>query len=143
MLFIEFSIIDNKKFQEFLKVYDIIRTVQTDSSSELQPLAFWQNVIPEYSKVNFSQKEKSSGRFPFEDMMNYLHHTLEVDYKDCQIMTPSTGKIELQALSYPYGGLDRLIYFLKTFALQANKVNAGFGEKNVIWKGEFDFYYEK
>lgn len=88
MLFIKFIILEEDKFQDFMKVYDIIREVQTDSYSECQPIAFWEKVIPEYSKANFSHQAKPSGKFPFVEMMKYLHHTLEVDYLSCEKFSP-------------------------------------------------------
>lgn len=78
----------------------------------------------------------------FDMMMDYLQINLEVEYKELKEIKPEKGRLEFLPLSYPYGGMDRLIIFLKTFDCKATKIDSGFGIKKVIWIADLDFECE-
>lgn len=55
MLFIEFDILDDKKFEDLLKIYPIISKIHFNQKPE--PIEFWLDLIPDYSKANFNLVE--------------------------------------------------------------------------------------
>lgn len=145
MLFIEFDILDDKKFEELLKIYPIISKIHFNQKPE--PIEFWLDLIPGYSKANFNLVEYEDPNYErekinFEMMMDYLQINLEVEYKELKEIETGKGKLDFLPLSFPYGGMDNLIIFLKTFDCKATKIDSGFGIKKVIWIADLDLDFE-
>lgn len=142
MLFIEFDILDAQKFVDFQQLYEDI--VKVSNTEKPETVEFWQARVPQYCQVFFNlvpynHPNYDRRKMDFEAMMDYLQINLEVEYKVCQEIGMGKGRLEFLPLAYPYGGMDRLILFLRMFDCPANKINSGFGLKTVVWNHLLDF----
>jgi len=142
MLYIEFDILSDQKFDTFLEIYPII--VEANHSESPKSIDFWLILIPPFAKAYFNlvahnHPDFDSYKLDFRMMMDYLQINLEVDYKECISTTVGKGRLEFVPLSYPYGGMDRLLLFLSAFDCKATTIDSGFGIKKVIWHSDLEF----
>lgn len=142
MLFIEFNIDDQAHFEDLVGLYKTFS--QANYLEKPKPMSFWHSVVPPYVKqhcnmVDYGEPGYDRGKIDFEQLIDYLQRDLEVDYEGLNQLTEQTGRLDFVARAFPYGGLDRLIYFLSYFGCAASLINAGFGPKKVTWQADGDF----
>ncbi len=141
MLYIQFDITDQYKFEEFKKVYDVLYMIKP--KEEGKPIDFWLRLIPDYVKrflAEYYKEDQNSGEmapYSFTATINYLEFGLEVDFNNLTQPSPNTGKLEYSALAFPYGGMERLLIFLKAYGLIPNETYNGFAVNQLKWESSF------
>ncbi len=143
MLYIQFEIKDQEKYTIFKKIYDVLYEIKPKEESK--PLVFWEETIPEYAKTflqRFYKLENALSplvRENFKATVNYLEFGLEADFTNLTMINATTASIGFQALGYPYGGMDRLLIFLKAFDCIPNEVFNGFSVCQLSWDTLYDY----
>jgi hypothetical protein len=143
MLYIQFDIEDQEKYIIFKKIYDVLYEIKPKEESK--PLEFWEETIPEYAKMflqEFYTLENALSplvRENFISTVNYLEFGLEVDFTGLIMVNATTTRINFEALGYPYGGMDRLLIFLKAFDCIPNEVFNGFSICQISWDTLYDY----
>lgn len=143
MMFIEFYIADQSRFDDLLKLYPIFSSANYDEKA--LPVSYWLETMPAYvldhcNLMEYGETGYDSQKSDFNSLINYVQRDLEVDYQLLEQSSTSHGRIGMLARAFPYGGLDRLVYFLSYFDCRATRMDAGFGPYQVSWQtnGEFD-----
>lgn len=114
------------------------------------PIEFWNEIIPEYSqsyfnRVPYGNEGYKDGVYTFEVIMDYLQNDMEVDFIICETLDDNTARVDFIPYAFPYGGMERLIMFLKTFNCKAVKADIGNDIRTISWgnMGAFDFEFSK
>ncbi|MFT5891211.1 MAG: hypothetical protein ACI9Y7_001312 [Dokdonia sp.] len=143
MLYIQFDIKDQEKYTVFRKIYDVLYEIKPKEES--RPLEFWKETIPEYVKTflqgfyNLENALSNLVRDSFKATVNYLEFGLEADFTGLTMVDATTARIDFEALGYPYGGMDRLLIFLKAFNCIPNEVFNGFSVCQLSWDTLYDY----
>ncbi|WP_237274946.1 hypothetical protein [Tenacibaculum ovolyticum] len=132
--YIEFELIDNEKFKDLLKVYNIIANLKSKQENESDN--FWLNTFPNYSlkyysftnkdlKPEFETAEFNDENWHFFSMTTHLVEDIEIELLECVDMENGKGRLNFNAYSYPYGGTDGLTTFLNSFGFKATEIDDG------------------
>lgn len=142
MLYIKFQIKDPIKFQAFQKVYELLFEIKPKEES--RPPEQWNQLFPDHVKEHLAAYYNDDlatpvmQRWSFQDMVNYLEFGLEVDFE--YLTTEGClGEIGYKALAFPYGGLDRLLIFLKSFDCIPIESYTGFSVVRIAWTGTYEY----
>lgn len=145
--YIEFTIVDEAKFNDMKYVYDLIADAK--NSGQLKPEEYWLTVFPEYSlkqfyflngdvKPKFETASKDNYNWRFSALINLLQIDLDVELLECKRFE-NKGRIEFSAYGYPYGGITGLTMFLNSFDCKASVIDEGGGRYSVNWISDSDF----
>ena len=143
MLYIQFEIKNTEKYYAFKKVYKVLYEIKPKQES--RPLEFWEDIIPAYSKKfleGFYKHENARSELVREDftsMVNYLEFGLDADFIELKILNPTTGQVDFAALGFPYGGMDKLLMFLKSYEFNPKEVYNGFAVCKLNWTSKYAY----
>ena len=160
MLYIQFEIKNTEKYYAFKKVYKVLYEIKPKQES--RPLEFWEDIIPAYSKKfleGFYKHENARSELVREDftsMVNYLEFGLDADFielkilsnlplkwslhfNELKILNPTTGQVDFAALGFPYGGMDKLLMFLKSYEFNPKEVYNGFAVCKLNWTSKYAY----
>ncbi len=145
LLYIVFEILDRSKFEDFLRMFHLIKEIRY--MEQTLPIEFWNEIIPKYSQsffntVPYGTEGYKDGVYDFNIIMDYLQHDMEVDFILCQELENSTAQIDFVPYAFPYGGMDRLIMFLRTFECKAIKADIGNDVRTISWVNNEDLDFE-
>lgn len=174
MLFIEFDILDENKFKDFEVIFNILKEISLErdfDQSVFKNYTFWLKSLPFYAKTHFNipiveidetmsefeillegsnetvtynESGKDDRKLDFHRLIDHLQKNLEVEFNFFERKDESKGKLSFVALGYPYGGMDQLMLFLKSFDLIGTLAETGFGLRKIVWEKEmFDFSFEE
>jgi len=146
--YIEFTIRDKNKFDDFIKLYKLIS--EAKNSDDYKSDEFWFNKFPNHAlkqyhfsktdlKPKFETAKLVGGTWHFYTMIDYLLESLDVELGNCRAKDDKKGKLNFCAKNYPYGGITGLIMLLNSFDCKATNIDEGGGIYNVIWKSETEF----
>lgn len=148
LLYIVFEILNRAKFEDFLRMFHLIEELRF--KEQTLSVEFWNEIIPAYSQSFFNNVSYGSANYKedvydFVVIMDYLQHDMEVDFIHCQELESNTAKIEFVPYAFPYGGMERLIMFLKTFECISTEADIGNDVRKITWgnNGAFDFEFSK
>jgi hypothetical protein len=145
--FIEFTILDEARFNDMKNVYHLI--AEAKNSGQPQSEEYWLTVFPEYSlkhyyfldsdaKPVFATAEKADSNWRFAAMISLLQVDMDVELMECKRLE-NKGRIEFSAYGYPYGGITGLTIFLNSFDCKATEIEDGGGVYSVHWSLGSDF----
>jgi len=143
MLYIQFEIKNPEKYYAFKKVYKVLFEIKPKGES--RPLDFWEEIIPTYVKKfldGFYKKENALSDLVKEDFtsfVNYLEFGLDADFIDLRILNPTTGHVDFAPLGFPYGGMDKLLIFLKSFDCIPKEIYNGFSVCKLTWTDKYTY----
>lgn len=145
MLFIKFDILDQQLFSDFLRFYEML--VKIKAVDDQKQMEFWQAFIPQkvqqqYNLVDCDDPKYDSKKAGFQQILQYLQVDLEVNFTACKKLEEAKGIVRFETGNYPYGGMDRLIYFIKTFDCVATEIYNGFDVNSVEWLDDGEFKCE-
>ena len=138
MLYIKFHIKDQQKFEDFKKIYEVLEEIKPREESK--PLSFWKTMFPEYAinvLGNYCNETPLSSE-SFEGFINYLEFGFEADFKELSKPLVETAIITYKPLAFPYGGMERLLVFLKMFDCIPTECYNGFTVYTFKWLSDFD-----
>ena len=164
MLFIEFNILNDEKFQDFKVVFEILKEISLKrdfDQSVFKNYTFWLESLPFYTHEHFNipsieidetmdefaieifgsnetltynEELLNSEKYDFHRLIDHLQKNMEVEFNSLEKTSSSKGKLSFEALAYPYGGMEQLILFLKAFDLIAVQAETGFGLRKIVWQ---------
>lgn len=143
MLYIQFEIKDLAKFEALKRVYNVLFEIKPKEESK--PIEFWQEMIPNYAKDflgGYYEEEKALSMLipaSFTDTINYLEFGLEVDLEGLVQVDETKIRLDYTALSFPYGGMDRLMIFLKAYDCIPCEAYTGFSVVKLNWTSAYDY----
>ena len=145
--YIEFDILKMQNFEDMTRVFKSIK-----EAKELEiPKGdkFWLENFPKYClekfyfdendiKPDFKTAKLSKNVWHFYSLIDLLEVNYEIEYIDCLLINPNKGKLMFNAYSFPYGGTDGLITFLKSFDFVPTRMDDGTEEINIGKKSLLD-----
>lgn len=143
MLYIKFDIKDQEKYIIFKKIYDVLYEIKPKEESK--PIEFWQEIIPPYAKLflqGFYKEENILSPLiheSFKSFINYLEFGLEADFIDVTAINSTKSQVRFVALGYPYGGMDKLMIFLKAFDCIPYEIFNGFSVCSLSWNTTYEY----
>lgn len=145
--YIEFDIFKTQNFEDMKRVFMLIK--EAKELEKTKGDKFWLDNFPKYclEKFYFSKKDikpdfetakLSKNVWHFYSLIELLEVDYEIEYIDCLLINPSKGKLIFNAYSFPYGGTDGLITFIKSFDFVPTKMDDGTEEINIGKKSLLD-----
>lgn len=140
--YIAFTIKDEKRFNDLLKVYRLIADSRANHSP--RPDQFWLEAFPDYAlkhyafaendlKPAFETAHDDGQTWHFYALTEHLTENLDVTFLECLRTEKGKGTLNFFANGYPYGGITGLIMFLNAFECKACQVDEEGGIYNVDW----------
>ena len=150
--YIEFDLNDNDKFEDLLKVYQLIS--ESKKIEDVKSDQFWLSVFPDYSlkqyhfsetdlKPEFETAKSDNGTWHFYSMTEHLTENLDVELLECKKINNEKARLNFYANGYPYGGITGLTIFLNSFDFKASKIDEGGGVYDVQWTSDSEFKMTK
>lgn len=143
MLYIQFEIKNTEKYYAFKKVYKVLYEIKPKQES--RSLGFWEEIIPKYSKKYLEGFYKHVNALSdavqedFSTMINYLEFGLDADFIDLKILNPTTSQVDFAALGFPYGGMHKLLIFLKSYDFVPKEIYNGSAVCELNWTGKYTY----
>lgn len=145
--FIEFDIFEIKKFEDMKRIFKL--TKEAKELKKTKGNKFWIENFPKYSlqefyfieddiKPDFKTAKLSKNIWHFYSLIELLEVNYEIEYIDCLLIDSSKGRLTFNAYSYPYGGTDGLITFIKSFGCLPTKIYDGTEVVNIKKKSLLD-----
>ncbi|OHT43416.1 hypothetical protein [Flavobacterium tructae] len=145
--FIEFDIFEIKKFEDMKRIFKLIK--EAKELKKTKGDKFWIENFPKYSlqefyfieddiKPDFKTAKLSKNIWHFYSLIELLEVNYEIEYIDCLLLDSSKGRLTFNAYSYPYGGTDGLIAFIKSFGCPPTKIYDGTEVVNIKKKSLLD-----
>jgi hypothetical protein len=134
--YIQFTYSNKLNIKDCNRVFNLINNCK--QNKEKKSKAFWLKNTPDYVIKYFTELEKK-GKWSLINLIEFIITDLDVSFLGISNYQNNTVKLNFESNSYPYGGPDSLIIFLKAFNCVANETDEGTGVYNVIWKSNFDF----
>lgn len=124
--FVEFTIPEDKNFNDLKTVFDLIENA--NEFGQPKPDRFWLEKFPNYALENFyflDNDEKpeihNNNKNPFTWHFYSLITLLQIDYAltydDCLKTSKTIGQLNYSPYSYPYGGISGLSYLYHPLAV--------------------------
>lgn len=134
--FVEFEITNDKNFADLNSVFQLFK--EAKDNEDLKEDVFWLNIFPRYAlekfcffendvKPIFKTAAAAENVWHFYSLTELMQHDYEIEYIRCYKVNETLGKLEYSAYSFPYGGPEGLIMFIKAFDCNPVKVNDGSG----------------
>ena len=141
--YIEFDFFDEKNFEVLKFTFEKIKN--SKNNLIVKEDKYWLENFPKYSvekfwfldsdfKPNFITAEKTAFNWHFYSMIELLTVNYEVEYTDLKKLGTNKGLLEYNPYSYPHGGIDGIVSFIKSF----NCVPKKFDEGTSIYKINFN-----
>jgi len=141
--YLEFNFPNDTIFNDLKAVFDKFKDAR-DNDSELND-QYWLEIFPEYAASQFwfldtdikplnTTVVKTENSWHFYSLVELLYKNYEVDFVGLRVLSPNIGILEYDPYSYPYGGTDGFIAFLKSFTCIPTIVDDGTG----LYKVEFN-----
>ena len=138
--YIEFDIPKNQNFEDMKHVFKLIK--EAKELEKPKGDRFWLENFPNYSlekfyftendiKPNFKTAKLNKNIWHFYSLIELMEVNYEIEYIDCLLIKPNKGKLIFSAYSYPYGGTDGLITFIKSFDCLPTRMDDGTEEINI------------
>ena len=145
--FIEFDIFEMKNFEDMKRIFNLIK--EAKELKKTKGDKFWIENFPKYSlqefyfieddiKPDFKTAKLSKNIWHFYSLIELLEVNYEIEYIDCLLLDSSKGRLTFNAYSYPYGGTDGLIAFIKSFGCPPTKIYDGTEVVNIKKKSLLD-----
>lgn len=146
--YLEFEIGDYGKFNSLRQTFELIKTVK--HNEEPQHDAFWLNHFPKYVleqfyfsdtdlKPDFETAEEGEFVWHFYSLLELLVKNYEIEYVSCTAIENNKGRIEYAPYSYPYGGNDGLVFFVKSFGCKPTKIDDGTSLYSITFLNSGDY----
>jgi hypothetical protein len=134
--YIEFEFSDSKKFEELKHAFEAIKNSKNNSITKKD--GFWLDQFPKYAlekfsflasdvKPNFETAKETTTTWHFYSLIELLCIQYEVEYIDLEKTSNTTAILTYDAYSYPYGGINGLIFFIESFNCIPKQYDDGTG----------------
>ncbi|ELY2011365.1 hypothetical protein [Flavobacterium psychrophilum] len=147
--YIEFDILKMQNFEDLKRVFMLIK--EAKETEKPKGDRFWLENFQNYSlekfyftendiKPDFKTAKLSKNVWHFYSLIQLLEVDYEIEYIDCLLISPNKGKLIFSAYSYPYGGTNGLITFIKSFNCLPTRMDDGTEEINIETKKKSLFH---
>ncbi len=141
--YLEFNFPNDIIFSDLKAVFDKFKEARANDLERDDQ--YWLKTFPDYAIAEFWFLEtdikslhasvvRTGHRWHFYSLVEALYQNYEVDFVDVRKLSPRTGVLEYEPYSYPYGGTEGFIAFLKSFNCTPTVVDDGTG----LYKIEFN-----
>ncbi|ENA1802936.1 hypothetical protein ABF179_002352 [Flavobacterium psychrophilum] len=138
--YIEFDILKMQNFEDMKRVFTLIK--EAKETEKRKGDKFWLENFPNYSlqkfyfgendlKPDFKTAKLSKNVWHFYSLIELMELNYEIEYLECFLINPNKGKLIFNAYSYPFGGTDGLITFIKSFDCTPTRMDDGTEEINI------------
>jgi hypothetical protein len=145
--YIEFYIPKTQNFEDMERVFKLIK--EAKELEKPKGDKFWLENFPKYClqkfyfaendiKPDFKTAKLNKNVWHFYSLIELLEVNYEIEYIDCLLINPNKGKLIFNAYSFPYGGTDGLITFIKSFDCIPTRMDDGTEEINIEKKSLLD-----
>ena len=145
--YIEFDILKIQNFEDMKRVFKLIK--EAKELEKPKGDKFWLENFPKYClekfyftendiKPDFKTPKLNKNVWHFYSLIELLEVNYEIEYIDCLLINPNKGKLIFNAYSFPYGGTNGLITFLKSFDCVPTRMDDGIEEINMGEKSLLD-----
>ena len=139
---------NEEKFNDLIQLLDLIST--SKKSGDYKSDKYWLENFPDYAlkhynfansdlKPEFETSNGDEGVWHFYSMIKHLVEDIDIEFLECNNTGNGKSRLEFCAYGYPYGGIEGLTMFLKSFDFQATEIDEGGGVYEVIWKSDKEF----
>jgi len=145
--YIEFEIPKMQNFEDMKRVFMLIK--EAKETEKPKGDKFWLENFPTYSlqkfyfnendlKPGFKTAKLSKNVWHFYSLLELMEVNYEIEYLECHLINTKKGKLIYNAYSYPYGGTDGLITFIKSFDCTPTRMDDGTEEINIEKKSTLE-----
>jgi hypothetical protein len=146
--FIEFNFSEDKNFNDLLSVFEKFKTAK--NNEEPQEDEYWLSSFPDYSlknfyfaetdiKPDFDTKENDEFTWHFYSLIELLQTNIEAEYRECFKIDATKARLEYYPWSYPYGGIEGLLTFVRSFNCIPTQFDDGTGIYSVDFFDNGDY----
>ena len=138
--YIEFNIDKIENFEDLKRVFNLFK--EAKELEKPRGDKFWLKNFPNYSlekfyfnendiKPDFKTAKLSKNVWHFYSLVELMEVNYEIEYIDCLLINRNQGKLVFKAYSYPYGGTDGLLTFIKSFNCMPTRMDDRTEEINI------------
>jgi hypothetical protein len=137
--YIEFDFTNEENFSALKQTFEILKDSKNNSVERADE--FWLATFPEYALVKFKfldsdlkpdfvTNKETESTWHFYSLIELLSINYEIEYIDLKKTDTTKGILIYDAYSYPYGGIEGLLVFLKSFNCEPRIYDDGTGVYN-------------
>lgn len=132
--YLEFDFFEDINFEDLKFTFEKIKYSKNNSIEKEDN--YWLENFPKYSiekfwfldsdfKPDFKTAEKTEFNWHFYSLIELLSVNYEIEYTDLKKVDSNKGLLEYNPYSYPYGGIDGIVMFIKSFNCVPKIINDG------------------
>nr|WP_315203814.1 hypothetical protein [uncultured Flavobacterium sp.] len=122
--YLEFDYFEDLKFEDLKFTFEKIKYSKNNSIETNDN--YWLDNFPKYSiekfwfldsdlKPNFKTADKTEFNWHFYSLIELLSINYGIEYIDLKKVDKNKGLLEYNPYEYPYGGIDGIVMFVKSF----------------------------